>query len=238
MPPRPAVPSTRHALMARTAVLAVLAVLFGAVNATFAAYERQPDQAVVARPVIGTIARLGDWLVTNQHDILVGKPYFGADSVWTRYQLRPSPGTPRGQQYTIWADSVTASDRQVFDDFGVEKCYRFHGESIDAAEPVVLGGGVVGRAIAVTRKDGSVWVVLWWEWPVQMNGKVRHERVVLLASTKVRPQTPAAPTAGRPLILFDAGTPIPADLKPLADGLTSVASGIVAQQTRTVAVAK
>jgi exosortase/archaeosortase family protein len=239
MPVRPSTAPSRHALTARLALLAVLALLFGAVNSTFAAYEGGTDHtASVARPVIGTITELGGWRVTEQHDILIGKPYFGSDSVWTRYRLNPTADTPKDQHYTIWVDSVTADDRRVFDDFGIEKCYRFHGSTIDAAEPVTLGAGVVGSVISVTRSTGAVWVVLWWEWPVEVSGKVRHERVVLLASTKVRPQTPTEQIPGRPLILFDTGTPIPADLEPLADGLTSVASGIVAQQTTTVAATR
>jgi hypothetical protein len=239
LPVRPTAAPSRHALPARLALLAVLALLFGAVNSTFAAYDKGTDQTdAVVRPVIGTITELGGWGVTEQHDILVGKPYFGSDSVWTRYRLNPIVDTPKDQQYTIWVDSVTANDRRVFDDFGIEKCYRFHGSTIDAAEPVTLGAGVVGSVIAVTRSTGAEWVVLWWEWPVKVNGKVRHERVVLLASTKVRPQVPSEQIAGKPLLLFDTGTPIPPDLKPLADGLTAVASGIVTQQTTTVAAAK
>jgi hypothetical protein len=103
---------------------------------------------------------------------------------------------------------------------------------------VSLGGGIVGNVIAVTRDDGSAWVVLWWEWPVQLNGKIRHERVVLLASTKVRPQTPADQLAGKPLILFDTGTPIPTDLRPLADNMAAAATGMVTQQTISVVAAK
>jgi exosortase/archaeosortase family protein len=239
LPVRPSTPPSRHALPARLALLAVVALLFGAVNSTFAAYEKGIDQTASAvRPVMGTITELGGWGVTEQHDILVGKPYFGSDSVWTRYRLNAIGDIPKDQQYTIWVDSVTANDRRVFDDFGIEKCYRFHGSSIDAAEPVTLGAGVVGNVIAVTRSTGAVWVVLWWEWPVEANGKIRHERVVLLASTKVRPQVPSEQVAGQPLLLFDTGTPIPPDLKPLADGLTSVATGIVTQQTTTATAAR
>jgi exosortase/archaeosortase family protein len=232
----PVTPPTRHALTTRAALLAVIALLFGLVNATFAVYETGPaTTGAAARPIVGQMGRLGGWRVTDQHDISVGKPYFGADSTWTRYRLRPSLDVPSSDQYTIWADSVTTSDRQALDDFGVEKCYRFHGHSIDAAQPVSLGAGIVGSVIAVTRTDHTAWVVLWWEWPVEQGGQVRHERVTMLASTKLRPETLAPTTGGGPLILFDVGTPIPDTLEPLAADMTSIASRIVAQQTSTVA---
>lgn len=227
----------RGALRLRVGLLTVLAILFGAVNSTFAAYEAGPSvTSTIARPVIGELAALGGWQVTEQHDIAIGKPYYGAESTWTRYRLRPAESRPADQRYTIFADSVTTPDRQALLDFGVDKCYRFHGHSIDAAEPVVLGSGVVGNAMAVTRATGSTWVVLWWEWPVEIGGRVVHERVTMLASTDARPDEPPTANGAQPLILFRPGTPIPADLRPVTLDMASVASEIVAEQTGTVAV--
>jgi exosortase/archaeosortase family protein len=239
LPPRPTSAPTPHAMTGRAALLAVVALLFAAVNATFAAYENGPGYTgAVARPVVGTILAIGGWRVMDQHDIAVGKPYFGADSTWTRYRLRPDVSVPDSDRYTIWLDSVTTSNRQALVDFGIEKCYRFHGHSIDAAEPVALGAGVVGNVIAVTRTNGSTWVVLWWEWPVEQDGHVVHERVALLASTTVRPTTSDDQPVGKPLILFDTGTKIPDALEPLAANMASVASRVVTERTATTAASK
>ena len=133
----------------------------------------------------------------------------------------------------ITLDSVTASDRGGFVDFGVEKCYRFHGHSIDAAETLALGHGVVGNVIAVTRTNGTAWVVLWWEWPVEQAGVTRHERVAMLATTAVARASSDAGGDVQSPILFDVGTPIPPELEPLATDMTSVARRIVSDQTRT-----
>jgi hypothetical protein len=128
-------------------------------------------------------------------------------------------------------DSVTASDRGGFVDFGVEKCYRFHGHSIDAAETLALGHGVVGNVIAVTRTNGMTWVVLWWEWPVEQAGVTRHERITLLATGHVPASAVTAGSGVNSPIVFDMGTPIPEALKPLATDMTSVARKIVSDQT-------
>jgi exosortase/archaeosortase family protein len=239
LPARPTLAPTRHAMAGRAALLAVVAVLFAAVNATFAAFENGPGYTgAVARPVVGTFASLGGWRVMDQHDIEIAKPYFGAESTWTRYRLRPDSGVPESDRYTIWLDSVTTDNRQSLIDFGIEKCYRFHGHSIDAADPVALGAGVVGSVMAVTRTNGSEWVVLWWEWPVEQAGRVVHERVTMLASTTVKPSTAPGQIPGKPLILFDMGTKIPDGLQPLATNMASVAAHLVTDRTATTAASK
>jgi hypothetical protein len=132
---------------------------------------------------------------------------------------------------------VVAGDRQKLSDFGVEKCYVFHGHKITGAEPVALGSGVIGRVMSVTRANtGSTWVVLWWEWPVLVDREVHHERVVLFTSTSVRPTTSESQVdVPEPLLLLGEGIPITADLRPLVDDISSHAHGIVTEQARRTA---
>ena len=230
LPASPSISPSRRQMLARVGALSLAAVLFGAVNGTFAAYGGSAPNIDPVRPLSGTLQEIGGRPVQSQDEVLVGKPYYGADSTWTRYRLLPSPETPPDLGYMITLDSVTASDRGGFVDFGVEKCYRFHGHSVDAAETLALGHGVVGNVIAVTRTNGMTWVVLWWEWPVEQAGVVRHERVALLATRGTPLPVANAGADVQSPIVFDLGTPIPAGLKPLAADMTSVARRIVGDQ--------
>ncbi|HEX5015237.1 MAG TPA: archaeosortase/exosortase family protein [Candidatus Limnocylindrales bacterium] len=231
LPTRPALTPTRREMLARVGALSLAALMFGAVNATFAAYGGSAPTIDPVRPLTGTLDEIAGRPVQSQDEIAIGKPYYGADSTWMRYRVTPGPDAPPELGYMLTVDSVTASDRGGFVDFGVEKCYRFHGHSIDAAETLALGHGVVGNAIAVTRTNGMTWVVLWWEWPVEQAGVTRHERITLLATGHVPGSAvKAGSDVGSPIV-FDLGTPIPEALKPLAADMTSVARQIVSDQT-------
>lgn len=233
----------------RAVVLIVVAAMFGSVNGTFAAYEEGVN-AITARPLApraasGTGQRPGptagqaapafiaDRAVRRQTEITIGKPYFGTDSKWIRYQIGRDRTASGGTGYSMWLDSIRVVDRQNLVDFGVEDCYRFHGQTIDASEAVALGRGVVGRIVVTSfAKGGTPWVVLWWEWPVQAGAEVHHERLVLLASAGGQRQAEARPRAGSgPLLMFDFGTAVPAEFRPVANDLATFASKIVVAQS-------
>jgi len=174
---------------------------------------------------------MGDRIVYNQSVVTVGKPYFGDDSTWTRYVLGRGPDAPRAERYPVWLDDIRVRDRQKLVDFGVEKCYRFHGQSIDASEPVALGYGVIGRIVVTTFGAGQTpWVVLWWEWPIHIGQQILHERLVLLAPTSSKPTGQAPTVEGKPLILFDFGTAVSPEFRPLANDMASLANEIVVAQ--------
>ena len=237
----PARPGRR--LMGRAAILAVIAVMFGAVNGTFAAYEHGDDfgsAGAVAEPLPDEPGTLGGLEVRKQREITIGRPYYGEDSSWRRFNTWARPQAPGSEPYRVWVDSVVAGDRQKLSDFGVEKCYVFHGHKITGAEPVALGSGVIGRVMSVTRaKTGSTWVVLWWEWPVLVGDEIHHERVVLFTSTSVRPSASEPQVdVPEPVLLLGEGIPITADLRPLVDDIAAHAHGIVDEQARRTAAAR
>jgi exosortase/archaeosortase family protein len=253
----------RRGLAFRSAILVVIAVLFGTANGTFAAYESGPN-SVTARPLTPGSARpgdgqtaagprpvapgpaspssIGDRVVAGESEITIGRPYFGADSRWVRYRLGEDMTTARDAEYPMWLDNIRVSDRKRLIDFGVEDCYRFHGQSIDASEAVALGGGVVGRVVVTEfAKGGSTWVVLWWEWPVQLGEQTLHERIVLLAPwSRLTAGFSASqePAAAGPGFLFDFGAAVPAEMRPLANDMASVATRIVSAQLAGTAVAQ
>jgi exosortase/archaeosortase family protein len=222
----------------RLATLGALALPLALVNSTFAAFDAPMNgNAAVALPLSASADEIGRWTVRSADDIPWAKPYYGDDSRWTRFRLSAPPGTPSADTVAVWMDDVVVPDRQRLTDFGIEKCYRFHGHSIDAAESISLGHGIVGKVAAVTRTNSSQWLVLWWEWPVDRGGRVWHERITLLAHASARPsagqeRTPAA------LLLFQNGAALPDELAPLANRLSLLASGIVDEQSSALVAAR
>jgi len=222
----------------RIAILAALALPLALVNSTFAAFDGPMNgNAAVARPLSASSVEIGSWTVGSAEEIAWAKAYYGDDSRWTRFRLSAPPGTPSKDTVAVWMDDVVVSDRQRLTDFGIEKCYRFHGHSIDAAESITLGHGIVGRVASVTKSNSSTWLVLWWEWPVDRGGQVWHERVTLLAHASARPSAGETRKAA-PLLLFQNSAALPAELAPLANRLAVLASGIVDDQTSALVAAR
>lgn len=240
--------SGRRTVAWRSGLLVAVAILFGVVNGTYAAYERAPSTAV-ARPLAPTVAVatgagatasepagsivpfIGDRIVRGTREISVGKPYYGTDSTWIRYVLGRGSAAATADQYQLWLDDIRVTDRQRFVDFGVEKCYRFHGQSIDAAQAVALGNGVVGEIVETQfATNGTPWLVLWWEWPIQVGDQILQERLVLLAPAVAVPTTPTAQIAGAPPVMFDFGASVPERHRALANDMVTLAHLIVVSQ--------
>lgn len=238
----------RRGMAWRAVILVLIAATFGTANATFAAYEEGLN-STTARPLTPRAAQqtevgptptagepeptfIADRLVRRSTEITIGKPYFGTDSTWIRYQLGRDREEAGVAGYPMWLDSIRVVDRQSLVDFGVEDCYRFHGQSIDASEAIALGGGVVGRIVVTSFAQGGMpWIVLWWEWPVQAGNEIHHERVVLLAPATSRPAGPSGEVGRGPLFMFDFGTAVSAEFRPLANEMAAFASRIVVAQS-------
>ena len=107
--------------------------------------------------------------------------YFGDDSDWTRYEFSGTGTATLRSDVPVLADVITASDAQPFEDFGVEACYRFHGYDISDVAQIDLGNGVVASMLSWHDPHQPIhWVSLYWYWAVNVNGKVRFQRIVLL----------------------------------------------------------
>src|SRR5436190_3612402 len=146
--------------------------------------------AFVDRPSAGP-----GWRVRRLARIGWAAPYYGAHSTWIRYRLRPTGAAAERGRFTVWTDAVLSSDLGALDAYSLAHCYAFHGFDVRTSLHVDLGHGVTGRVFVYETKD-AVWHAVAWEWPVLRRGKVEHERVVLLASTLLRPGAPAhAPSA-------------------------------------------
>jgi hypothetical protein len=178
-----AVAPTTARLWRRTAAFAVCAVALSVADASLASTAASFDNAgrpaavpFSAREDAGPGVRVvrferNDW----------ARPYFGAGSVWLRYRLA-LPHTAGG--FTVWLDSITTPDVTALQAHPVAACYRFHQFSLQVQRRVVLTDGVVAERFVYTRPDGAQWHTLAWQWPVVgAGGRVRHERLVLFASS-------------------------------------------------------
>jgi exosortase/archaeosortase family protein len=128
--------------------------------------------------------------------------FFGDDSDWIRYQLSGPGTTTLGSDIPVTVDVVTTTQLELFNDFGVEACYRFHGYDVQGVEQVDLGRGQIGSMLSWHDPVSPIrWTALYWYWPVAggTGSAQRYQRVVMLldSSTKAKvwsPTSPARPT--------------------------------------------
>jgi exosortase/archaeosortase family protein len=128
--------------------------------------------------------------------------FFGDDSNWIRYQLTGGGTATLGSDLPVTVDVVTTTQLELFNDFGVEACYRFHGYDVEGVEQVDLGRGQIGSMLSWHDPVSPIrWTALYWYWPVAggTGSAQRYQRVVLLlnSSTRARvwsPSTPRRPT--------------------------------------------
>lgn len=122
------------------------------------------------------------WQVKRVTEYDWTKRFFGSDSTWTRFNyLNTGEGLLRSNLPVI-ADIVETSDRSALSAYGIEACYRFHDYEIVDQESADLGSGVVGRVVTYRKKPNATWTAVYWQWPIDVGGRRRYERVVLLFS--------------------------------------------------------
>jgi exosortase/archaeosortase family protein len=158
--------------------------------------------AFADRPLVGR-----DWKIRTVQEIGWATPYYGRQSSWVRYRLRPQAQFARRGSFTVWADAILSPDLGALNAYALAHCYSFHGFHVETSEHVDLGNGVIGE-LFVYRTSTARWHALAWEWPVLRERKVRHERIVLLASSVARPvlqpQASSGSVTARALALLDA----------------------------------
>lgn len=181
-PAPPAERMRRPALLRRgaalTAVVLVLGVLDTVVPGTAGAYD---GGLPAARASDGLTAPRG-FTVTSSQEQAWSQVYYGAGSSWTRARLHP---TSSGPALSLWVDTVVTDEWAALRAHPLLDCYRFHGFDVVRVERTVLARGVLADEVVHRRPDGATWHVLSWQWPVRDTaGRLRHERVVLLASSE------------------------------------------------------
>ena len=182
----------RAGLVRRGAALTVAVGVLGALNTVLPATSGAYDAADPAATAFSDSPVAPSGYVTGPAQPQAwSRVYYGPRSDWTRYRL-----TSTGQRSapSIWVDSVTTDDWAALRAHPLLDCYRFHGFPLSRVSRSVLTAGVLADEVVFRRPDGATWHVLSWQWPVRPDGAsqpMRHERVVLLASSQRGDLAPA-----------------------------------------------
>ena len=183
-------------LRRRLVPLAAAVAVFAAANGQLTSLAHAYDNAGTP-----TVASFGDsplvnsaWSAEELLTIDWARPFFGDDSSWVRYRLRPNAASVSAtDRFTIWVDSIVTPDLNALLAYPVRRCYDFHDFEIYVDQHVTLGSGVAAQLLAYRDRKGTVWHALTWQWPVQRAGRTVHERIVMLASTQAKPLRPTRP---------------------------------------------
>jgi hypothetical protein len=144
-----------------------------------------------------------------------------------RYRVRPQGQVPAHRRFTAWVDAIVSPDLGAVNAYNLAHCYSFHDFRVDAARRVDLGSGVVGQ-LFVYRTPRGVWHALAWQWPVLRRGEVEHERIVVLASGRSRPQTVPLEGSNKLLAILNLGAPDGDPNRPLSRALVGLGADMIA----------
>ena len=228
--------ATPRRIVVRVGLLVCATVLVGLANGQLATAARglsNDGEPAVAPFTERAVAGRG-WTVRRLETIGWAAPYYGRHSSWVRYILRPrSNGSGT---FTVWLDAVRSSDLGALDAYTLAHCYAFHGFTVDATRHVDLGDGVIGEAFVYTTSR-TRWHAVSWQWPVRLaDGRVDHERIVLLAASRARPSDGGGPSSGGisrlVLRLLSLRAQNDDENPALTHALQNVAAGIVAARIR------
>ena len=185
----------RHSLARRIAAVVVGAVVLGGLNTVVPGTTGAYDAAEPAARSFSDVPDApGGYRLASVESHSWARTYYGAASSWTRYRLAATTSTGP----TVWLDSISTDDWAALRAHPLLDCYRFHDFSLERTFRPVLAAGVLADEVVFRRPDGATWHVLSWEWPVQGDGgTLRHERMVLLASSS-RTDLAVPPEAGGP----------------------------------------
>jgi exosortase/archaeosortase family protein len=225
-------PVVARRVVALLAVALLFALAGGPLQAASRGFSNDGRPAVTAY-VRDPVQPLG-WSVRRLEQVRFATPYYGKHSLWWRYRLRPLPGDPR--PFTIWLDAVTSPDLGALNAYTLAHCYAFHGFHVDLAQRLDLGAGVVGQAFVYATRD-ALWHAVSWQWPVVLgDGRVEHERIVLLASSPIDRDTSRGGGSGRifeaVLSLLNMRSPNQDDNPALTAAMREVAQAVVAERVR------
>ena len=107
------------------------------------------------------------------------RQYFGSDSRWNRFVLESS----NRDVPTVWADVLDTRSLASLRTHSAMSCYRFHQQDVRSRRTVELSNGVLVEAFVV-EMSGGTWHVVTWQRPIDRSGRVDHERVTLMASSR------------------------------------------------------
>jgi exosortase/archaeosortase family protein len=173
----------RHGRLAAGAAVVAATLALGLVNATYAGF--QPLGGDQGLPAISGFqpgrAWVPDWASRQLADYTHGRQFFGEDSTWTRSVYSPLASATMRANVPVYLDVINTGDAATLAGYSVESCYSFHGYVVESAQRVELTAGLDASLRSYADPRGSTdWTILTWEWPVQHEGSLRYERIVVL----------------------------------------------------------
>jgi exosortase/archaeosortase family protein len=173
----------RHGRLAASAAVVAATLVLGMVNATYAGFRPLGgDQGLPA--VTGFQpgrAWVPEWGSRQVADYTHGRQFFGENSTWTRSVYSPRASATMRANVPVYLDVINTDDAATLAGYTVESCYSFHGYLVESAQRVELTSGLDASLRSYADPRGITdWTILAWEWPVQQDGGVRYERIVLL----------------------------------------------------------
>jgi exosortase/archaeosortase family protein len=173
----------RHGRLAAGAAVMAATLVLGLVNATYAGF--QPLGGDQGLPAISGFqpgrAWVPDWGSRQVADYTHGRQFFGEDSTWTRSVYSPLATATMRANVPVYLDVINTDDAATLAGYSVESCYSFHGYVVESSQRVELTSGLDASLRSYADPRGNTdWTILAWEWPVQQEGSVRYERIVLL----------------------------------------------------------
>jgi len=176
-------PRRMRLILLRMAVLVVLTSQLGVLNLQMA--QAAPSYRNAARSSIPSLsADLQDasefgYATRSVTEQRWARRYFGADSRWNRFVLE----SPSAEIPTVWADVLDTTSLASLRMHSAMSCYRFHQQDVRSRRTVELGNGVLVETFVVEMSHGT-WHVVTWQRPIERSGRVDHERVTLMASSR------------------------------------------------------
>lgn len=169
----------------RWAVLVALVVSVGLAitNATYARYESISSGLADAKlqTFDARQAAPANWQARFITTFPISAQYFGRNSTWDRVQWWSDASASLYSSRAVYVDVVRTDDPGALAAYGLEACYRFHGYDVASIATVDIGAGVQAQVIDYRNtRANAYWSALWWEWPYQVDGTTRYERIVVL----------------------------------------------------------
>ena len=129
-------------------------------------------------------AAISGWSLGQTDSYSWARQYFGPQSSWIRYQYDWQAQTAEDSSFQssqpVVMDVISTDDLLSFSTYGLQACYQFHSYRVMDARTIELSGGVIGHALTYYNPAiASVWIAVYWEWPVLSTGGYRYERVIL-----------------------------------------------------------
>jgi exosortase/archaeosortase family protein len=186
------VPKTRLAV----SIVVAIGLLSGVANASLRSFDLVADSLGAPR-LAAFLTHPGhpeDWRVSAVAQYDWAKPFFGENSKWYRYQFTWDGSAQSKFQTTtsVLADVISTDDLSVFNTYGIEACYNFHGYSLKSVNAVDLGGVVAHVLTYHNSAIHSDWTNVYWVWPVNTKDGTRYERInlMMIDSAKVKSRAP------------------------------------------------